>query len=51
MTSPPAAISNPTCILNGHSVHVEEAKAPIAPLHYRIRPQALGVVVPNQAVR
>ncbi|MGD0150795.1 MAG: diacylglycerol kinase family protein [Xanthobacteraceae bacterium] len=30
MTSPPAAIANPTCILNGHSVHVEEAKAHIA---------------------
>ena len=30
MTSPPAAISNPTCILNGHSAHVEEAKAHIA---------------------
>ena len=30
MTSPPVAISNPTCILNGHSVHVEEAKAHIA---------------------
>lgn len=26
----PAAISNPTCILNGHSAHVEEAKAHIA---------------------
>ena len=30
MTSPPPAISNPTCILNGHSVHVEEAKTHIA---------------------
>jgi diacylglycerol kinase family enzyme len=26
----PAAIANPTCILNGHSAHVEEAKAHIA---------------------
>ena len=26
----PAAVSNPTCILNGHSAHVEEAKAHIA---------------------
>jgi len=30
MTSPPAAMSNPACILNGHSVHIEEAKAHIA---------------------
>jgi diacylglycerol kinase family enzyme len=30
MTSPLAAIANPTCILNGHSAHVEEAKAHIA---------------------
>jgi len=30
MTSPPPAISSPTCILNGHSVHVEETKAHIA---------------------
>jgi diacylglycerol kinase family enzyme len=30
MTLSPAAIANPACILNGHSVHVEEAKAHIA---------------------
>src|SRR5271167_1529887 len=30
MTSQPTGISSPTCILNGHSVHVEEAKAHIA---------------------
>ena len=30
MTLSPAAIANPTCILNGHSAHVEEAKAQIA---------------------
>ena len=30
MTFQPPAILSPTCILNGHSVHVEEAKAHIA---------------------
>jgi diacylglycerol kinase family enzyme len=29
MTSQPLGISRPTCILNGHSAHVEEAKAHI----------------------
>jgi YegS/Rv2252/BmrU family lipid kinase len=28
--TPPAACSSPTCILNGHSVHVQEARAHIA---------------------
>jgi diacylglycerol kinase family enzyme len=30
MTSQPPGISRPTCILNGHSAHVEEARAHIA---------------------
>ena len=30
MTSQPPGISSSTCILNGHSAHVEEAKAHIA---------------------
>ena len=44
MTSPPAAISNPTCILNGHSVHVEEAKAHIALISEEVGAQVQVVV-------
>ena len=44
MALPPAAISNPTCILNGHSVHVEEAKAHIARISEEVGAQVQVVV-------
>jgi len=44
MTSPPAAISNPTCMLNGHSVHVEEAKAHIARISEEVGAQVQVMV-------
>ena len=44
MASPPAAISNQTCILNGHSVHVEEAKAHIARISGEARVEVQVVV-------
>ncbi len=44
MTSPPAEISNPTCILNGHSVHVKEAKAHIARISEEFGAQVQVVV-------
>ena len=39
MTLQPPALLNPTCILNGHSVHVEEAKAHIAQISEEVGAQ------------
>ena len=44
MTFQPAAIPSPTCILNGHSVHVEEAKALIARISGEVAVQVQVVV-------
>ena len=44
MTFQPPAILSPTCILNGHSVHVEEAKAHIARISGEVAVQVQVVV-------
>ncbi len=44
MTSRPPANVSPTCILNGHSVHLEEAKAHIARISGEVRAQVQVVV-------
>jgi diacylglycerol kinase family enzyme len=44
MTFQPPAILSPTCILNGHSVHVEEAKAHIARISEEVAVQVQVVV-------
>ena len=44
MTLQPLAILSPTCILNGHSVHVEEAKAHIARISEEVAVQVQVVV-------
>jgi antitoxin (DNA-binding transcriptional repressor) of toxin-antitoxin stability system len=44
MTVKPPAILSPTCILNGHSVHVEEAKAHIARISKEVRTEVQIVV-------
>lgn len=44
MTFQPPAILSPTCILNGHSVHVEEAKAHIARISAELAVQVQVVV-------
>jgi diacylglycerol kinase family enzyme len=44
MTFQPPAILSPTCILNGHSVHVEEAKAHIARISKEVRTEVQIVV-------
>ena len=44
MTLQPPAIPSPTCILNGHSVHVEEAKAHIARISGEVAVQVQVVV-------
>ncbi len=44
MTFQPPAILSPTCILNGHSVHVEETKAHIARISGEVAVQVQVVV-------
>jgi len=44
MDKQPPAILSPTCILNGHSVHVEEAKAHIARISREVGAQVQVVV-------
>ena len=44
MSPQPPATFNPTCILNGHSAHVEEAKAHIARISGEVRAQVEVVV-------
>ena len=44
MTSRPPAISSPTCILNGHSARVEEAKAHIARISREVGAEVQVVV-------
>jgi diacylglycerol kinase family enzyme len=44
MTFQPPAVRSPTCILNGHSVHVEEAKAQIARISEEVAVQVQVLV-------